>query len=229
MITSTSILLAGATWALLLVAVSLWKPPRTLARWAFAAGMLALVLESLFSSLSLTASTIDQTIRWLAFRYVAISCLPLPWLFFALCYGRGNHSFYLRNARPFLALAGVLPLIPIIWFAEISTLAIGGDILQFTGELVLGWPAKVVQTFLIAGSVLILMNFERTYRAAVGVMLWRIKFVVLGLGLLFSVRIYTSSQSILYSAFNPALVSFNAGALVLACLLISVAILRWSC
>ena len=226
MITSSLILLAGATWGLILAAVALVKSPRTLARWAFAAGMSAFALESLFVALSLTASTLDQLIRWQALRYVTVAFLPLPWLLFALCYGRGNHSFYVRNARPFLLLAGVLPVVPLVGFAHIISVQVSGDILQPYGTLVLGWPAKALSGLLVASAVLILMNFERTYRAAVGVMLWRIKFVALGLGLLFSVRIYTSSQAILYSSFNPALESFNAAALLLACGLMTVAVLR---
>ena len=41
------------------------------------------------------------------------------------------------------------------------------------------------------GTVLILMNLERTFRSAVGTMRWRIKFIVLGLGIVFGARIYT--------------------------------------
>jgi len=225
-IATASILLGGAAWALIFAAIALAKTPRTIARWSFAVGMSAVALESVFVAFSLTALTMDQVMRWQAFRYLTISCLPLPWLLFAICYGRGNHSFYLRKARPFLLIACLFPLIPIVGFAQITSVELTGDILHMSSVLILGWPAKMLHGLLIASAVLILMNFERTYRAAVGVMLWRIKFVALGLGLLFSVRIYTGSQAILYSSFNPALASFNGGALLLACILMTIAVLR---
>lgn len=223
---SPTILLAGAAWAVLLAIVALARPPRSIDRKAFAAGMLILAAEALLVGLSATAPNLGTSMRWLAYRYVAVSFLPLPWLLFSLCYARGNNAAYLQNARPILILAGLVPAIPIVWFSKI----IGLEILNLTPVptpvMALGWPAKVVNSCLIATAVLVLMNLERTYRAAVGVMLWRIKYVVMGLALLFAVRLYTSSQALLYSAFDPTLEAFRGGALLLACLLITVAALR---
>src|SRR5262249_36501639 len=73
---------------------------------------------------------------------------------------------------------------------------------------------------------LVLMNLERTLRACVGTMRWRIKFMVLGLGLLFAVRIYTSSQCLLYSAAEVPLQTVDGIALVLACALMGRSLLR---
>jgi len=70
------------------------------------------------------------------------------------------------------------------------------------------------------------MNLERTFRAAVGTMRWRIKFVILGLGVLFTVRAYTSSQALLYRGGDLSLPAVNAGALLLASLLILRGLLR---
>ncbi len=218
-------LLIAAIWALVLAVFALVKRPRSLARWAFSAGMVFLAADSLLIHFSLQAETFDVFIRWRAFRHVAVACLPLPWLLFAVSYSRGNHSHYVQKARSLLLLAALAPVIPIVWFSEIMTVVDNSDP-AWNGVIVLGWPAKVINGLLVASAVLIVMNLERTYRAAVGVMLWRIKFVVLGLGLLFAVRIYTSSQAILYSVFNPALESFNAGALLLACVLMSISALR---
>ena len=79
---------------------------------------------------------------------------------------------------------------------------------------------------LLLGSVLILMNLERTLRSAVGTGRWRIKFLVLGLGVIFGVRIYTRSQALLYSGNMLALGSVETGALLLGCLLMGTAYFR---
>ena len=64
------------------------------------------------------------------------------------------------------------------------------------------------------------MNLERTFRAAVGTMRWRIKFMVLGLGVLFAVRAYTSSQALLFHGGDLPSRSVNSAALLVACSLI---------
>jgi len=64
------------------------------------------------------------------------------------------------------------------------------------------------------------INFEKTYRASVGVMRWRIKFMILGLGVLFAVRFCTSSQILLSHTIDARLQMVDAGALFVGCLLI---------
>ena len=70
------------------------------------------------------------------------------------------------------------------------------------------------------------MNLERTFRAAVGLMRWRIKFMVIGLGMLFAVRAYTSSQTLLFHTIDLPLQFVDCGALFAACLLVSRSLLR---
>jgi len=64
------------------------------------------------------------------------------------------------------------------------------------------------------------MNLERTFRASVGTMRWRVKFMLMGVGLLFVVRIYTAGQEILFRAVDLSLEELNAGTLVVVSLLI---------
>jgi len=90
----------------------------------------------------------------------------------------------------------------------------------------LGTPGTFLNIFFLIGAVFVLMNLERTYRAAVGTMRWRIKFMILGLGMLFAVRAYVSSQDLLFHAVNLSLQTVNSGALLVACLLISRSLFR---
>ena len=80
---------------------------------------------------------------------------------------------------------------------------------------VLGIPGTVLNLFSLLGAVLVLMNLERTYRAAVGTMLWRIKFMILGLGVIFAVQAYVSSQVLLFHALNLSLETVSATAILL--------------
>jgi len=70
------------------------------------------------------------------------------------------------------------------------------------------------------------MNLEQTFRAAVGTMRWRIKFVIVGLALIFGAHIYVRSQAILFTAHDMSLSSLEAGALIVGCLFLAAAYFR---
>jgi putative PEP-CTERM system histidine kinase len=85
----------------------------------------------------------------------------------------------------------------------------------------LDWAGVVLYAALLIGSVLVVMNLERTFRAAVGTMRWRIKFTLMGVGLLFIVRIYTSSQALLFRGVDLHLEMLNSAALAISAVLIA--------
>ena len=65
--------------------------------------------------------------------------------------------------------------------------------------------AKALNVILLVAFVWILMNLEQTFRSAVGTMRWRIKFVILGLAVIFGARLYVRSQALLFSTYDFAL------------------------
>jgi putative PEP-CTERM system histidine kinase len=85
---------------------------------------------------------------------------------------------------------------------------------------------KVVNIAILVGTVLVLMNLERTFRAAVGTMQWRIKFLVLGLAVIFGARIYTRSQALVFSGHYNSLTEVEAIGLLVGCALLSVGYFR---
>src|SRR5262249_13508088 len=90
----------------------------------------------------------------------------------------------------------------------------------------LGDPARILNVLILVSTVLILANIERTFRAAVGTMRWRIKFLVLGLGIVFGARIYTGSQALLFPDYSSSQLSIETMALLVGCALIAVAYIR---
>jgi putative PEP-CTERM system histidine kinase len=85
---------------------------------------------------------------------------------------------------------------------------------------VLGSPGLALNLLLLLGAVLVLMNLERTFRASVGTMRWRIKFMILGVGVLFAVRAYTTSQVLLFRTVDPSLQGLDSAALLAGSVLI---------
>jgi putative PEP-CTERM system histidine kinase len=199
---------------------------RTLALGSFAAGMVALGLEGLFVGLSLTSAEPRQMVHWQVFRLQAYALLPGAWLLFSLCYARGNYQEFLRKWWPVVASAFVVPLV--LLFSSADHLIVSAQANGPAGDwfLVLGWAGVGLHLTFLLTAVLMLMNLEATFRAAVGTMRWRIKFMVLGLGLLFVVRLYTGTQALLYNGSRLSLQVVNAGALCLAGGLIAWALLR---
>ena len=90
----------------------------------------------------------------------------------------------------------------------------------------LGAPGIVLNLLLLLSALVVLMNLERTYRAAVGTMRWRIKFMVLGFGVIFAAQAYTCSQILLFRLVDLWWPIVNSGAVFLGGLLIVRSLLR---
>jgi hypothetical protein len=78
----------------------------------------------------------------------------------------------------------------------------------------------------LLGAVLILMNLERIFRHSLGHVRWRTKFLVLGLGCLYGLRIYSGSEVVLFRVLNPDLEFANLAALIAGGLLMLISLHR---
>ena len=203
-----------------------WYERRSLAHLSFVAGMVVLAAESIFGGLTASATLPDEMVYWQSWRLLAMSLLPGIWLFFSLSYGRGNYREFLIRWRFLLVAAFLIPVVLIVFFGDELIVSVGetkdGSHWMFS----LGTAGTFLNIFFLIGAVFVLMNLERTYRAAVGTMRWRIKFMILGLGMLFAVRAFASSQDLVFHAVNLSLQTVNSGALLVACLLISRSLFR---
>ncbi|MBL9201846.1 MAG: PEP-CTERM system histidine kinase PrsK [Opitutaceae bacterium] len=200
---------------------------RAMARWTFAGGMAAVAAESAFSALALVAESAVWIERWEEFRLVSMALLPGLWVAFSLSYARsGGEGGPLRRVWPGVVALIVVPLALAI-LARQELLDSVRDVSWGTQRIFqFGWVGMALHLSLLGGAVWVLRNLERTYRGAVGTMRWRIKFMLLGVGLYFLVRIYTSSQVLLYRATDTTLAAVDAAALLAASLLMLRAFLR---
>lgn len=217
------VMLAAVFAVLLACAVSL-KARRMVAHWSFVAGMLALAAESFFAWHCLKASNPDEIIKWENYKLLAGTLLPGCWLMFSLTYARGNSGEFLSRWRYFLAAMFVIP--PGI------AVVFGGGLVAYVMKdqsgVALTTAGVALVFFTLLGMVLVLMNLERTFRTSVGTMRWRIKFMIMGLGILFLTHAYTSSQALLFYRLENSLTILESGALFLACPLIARALMRTS-
>ncbi len=211
-----------------LALTSLLGQRRTATKWGFFAGMTALAAQSVFDGLSLAADDPLDAARWQTLALGAKSCLPVAWIYFSLVYSRGNYREFLRRWRLSLLAAALLPVGWAALFLTGQTL-VSVEMPPEPGRLwqiIHSGEARVLVTGLLLAGVLILANLEKTFRSAVGAMQWRIKFMVLGLGVIFAVRVYTQSQALLFSRRDLAMLAVDASALLSGCALIGLSYLR---
>jgi putative PEP-CTERM system histidine kinase len=207
--------------SLLIAAISLFLRKPTAATWCFVAGMVALGLDSIFTGLSLRAAQQGDVIAWLMPAFVANSFVPITWLGFSLIYSRTNYREFLSRWKLVLALFALFPLV-----AMLATLTPLPGMPEGLWWLRPSPLTTTLNSFFLIALSLILMNLEQTFRAAVGTMRWRIKFVVVAVAVILGTQLYVRSQAILFSAPDLAFWSLEASALLIGCAFLGVAHLR---
>ena len=176
--------------------------------------------ESTLNALSFQDVPLGVVRWWQMLAMVVKSFLPGIWLCFSLVYSRGDYREFLRRWRVVIIAAFLVPAIPLLSlerdFLYIHPQDDGGRWVEFCGAI------KVLNGFLLLGAFFVLTNLEKTFRAAVGTMQWRIKFLILGLGIIFGARIYTRCQALLFSGHNLELLNVETGALLIGCVMIAI-------
>jgi putative PEP-CTERM system histidine kinase len=216
---------SSAVFCSVLALIVIWNDRRSVAHLAFVCGMVLMAGEAMCFALTTDAILPEEMVHWQNWRLAIMSFLPGIWLFFSLSYARGNYSESLKRWRLPLVAAFVLPIGLLILSGGhfiVSARPTEAGHWMFR----LGLAGFIVNLISLLGAVLVLMNLERTYRAAVGTMLWRIKFMILGLGVIFAVRAYVSSQVLLFHVLDLSLQSVTAAAMILGGVLILRSLLR---
>lgn len=217
---------ASAVLSLALAGGAALRAGRSLSRWAFVIGLSILAGESIIRGL-LARSVSPEALALGQIRGLTLTALlPASWLLFSLTYARGNADFFLKKWRLVLLAALALPVALVLGFRDrlldtASLLAVGN-----AAAFNLGPAGIALHAMVLGAGLLVLVNLERTYRASVGTVRWRIKFMLMGVGLLFTVRIFTASQALLFHGLSPALEGLHSVALLLACVLLLRSLVR---
>jgi len=214
----------GLSMALAAAAVAQRRP--SLVRWLFGAGMVLLALEAFFVGQSFATIMPERILFWQNLRVATFMLLPGIWLLFSLAYSRGNFREFLRHWRGTWITCLLLPLLLGLWARGQFIVGAEEGSEPYQWYLDLSPPGRLLMLVLLGASILTLMNLERTFRASVGTMRWRIKYMIIGLAVLLGVLIYTSSQNLLYGQINLLLSGLNLIALVMSILLMGVSVWR---
>jgi putative PEP-CTERM system histidine kinase len=217
---------AAAIFSLSLAFGSLLLKKPSPAKYWFFAGMAVLGIDSLLTGLILRTTELSEVLERLTLGLMVKSFVPAAWLGFSLIYSRGDYRESLTRSKILLAIVALLPMGLTLGFRrellEVVAAGPAGNELQLRFSAI----AKLLNVVLLVALVWILMNLEQTFRSAVGTMRWRIKFVVLGLAVIFGAHLYVRSQALLFSTYDLHLSGVESGALMIGCVFLVVAYVR---
>ncbi len=204
---------------LLLGLTAVFLRPKALVSWLFFAGMVLLAAERVLDQQALMADRAEAVRHRLSLSMWVNSFLPVCWLAFSLIYARGNAAEFLQRWKWVLVGAALVP--PVVM------LGAAGPLLEQS----LGEKGGVVR-FLVAGKAWLMLllvltlgviiNLEKTFRASVGMSRWRIKYMFLGMAMILGVKIYTLSQLLLFSTYDPSLSRLATLGVIVGCALIAI-------
>ncbi len=209
-----------------LAAFVIFQNRRSFVHWIFGVGMAILSAEEVLNGLSLQAFWPAEVMRWQQLKLTITALLPGSWLIFSLSFARVSYKETLAKWRWVVIAAFAIPLSLVTLFGNslfkevVALAAPPGWFIR------IGWSGYLFYCFLLLSAILILMNLERVLRNSTGSIRWQVKFMVLGLGGIFAVRVYTSSQTLLFQSLTMTLEEINAGTLILANSLIVWSLIR---
>jgi putative PEP-CTERM system histidine kinase len=197
-----------------------FKERRSFTHQMFAVGMIALAVEAVFNGLTFRVSMPWDVAAWQRLRLIATAFLPGCWLLFSLSFGRASYKEIIAKWKWYVAPITGIPIVLAAFFnaSLFKDLPVPDKFSYWSFSL--GWSGYIFHLVLLLSIVLILVNLERTIRNSSGSIRWQIKFMILGLGCIFAVRIYTTSQALLFNSLEMSLEVINVGTLIIASVLI---------
>jgi putative PEP-CTERM system histidine kinase len=192
-----------------------FKDRRSFIHQLFAAGMITFAAEAVLNGLSFWVSLPAEIAYWQRLRLVAAAFVPVGWFLFSLSFGRVGYKEIISKWRWHIVTILVIPIALVTLLGR--SIFKGPPIFDesFRWSIPIGWSGYLFYLSFLLSAALIIMNLERTLRNSSGSIRWQIKFMILGLGGIFAVRIFTTSQVLLFRYIEMPLEVINLGALIL--------------
>lgn len=192
-------------------------------RFSVAAGLLA--AELLVDTLSFHAPSPSEALVYKRMALAVAACIPLTWVLFTQSLTPTRNDLGNPHRRlVWLALA--LPVavygLSFPWHFSESPILLPSAMWEFQ----IGPGLYLFHLVFIVGLTAVLFQFERILRSSYGRPRHQIKYMLVGFGGLFALRIFTASQNLLYSSIFPEYHVVNAGALGVAVLFTLVTLAR---
>jgi len=216
---------AAAYFSLIVAVAVLFRDRHSHVHLMFSAGMVLFAAEEMFRGFSAGVVLPEDVLHWQERVLVVSALLPGIWLAFSVNYARANTQ-KVKAWWNWALLAVCVAPVPFIALFRRSLFTGTAHLSGAQWSLSLGWSGRALMYFMLVNAVFIVFNMERTIRSSIGRTRWQLKFMALGVGGLFALRIYIGSQSILFSTLNTGFGTTCAMALLAANLLFAFSLAR---
>ncbi|MGB5157900.1 MAG: XrtA/PEP-CTERM system histidine kinase PrsK [Desulfobacterales bacterium] len=206
--------------------LALRRDPRSFIHRVFSAGMILCSINAALTGLVFQSSSAEDFLLRLHIQTLASSLLPAVWLLFSISFARANYAEQISKWKWIIISSFILPVSIFVFFRD--SFFLGEPVLTQTSELfiAIGKSGYLWHLIWIISAILILMNFEKTFRHATGHMRWQTKFMFLGLGAIIGIRLFTYSYVLLFKGVTTGIYAINQGAILVAAILILRSLLR---
>ncbi len=219
------IILGGASTGSVMLCLR-WRAPPGFARMMLLCAMAALTVDTLCTGFSGLTHTTSEVMGWQRFGMLARAISLVSLTLFSLTYARVNYREFLHSWRwPMTITTAALLVLTVFGWNDLLTEAHLEDN-HSSWRLDLGRSGSFIYSIQLILSAIALMNMERTLRAAVGTLRWKVKFITLGVGIILCAYIYTTTQALIIGAIEPILTIINWAAIVVGCALVTISLLR---
>jgi putative PEP-CTERM system histidine kinase len=194
----------------------IWRGPKAFVHRTLAAGLALFSLEALFVALTFQAASPTDALHLQRLQLLISSLVPGIWILFSLSIGRPNYGQVVSKWKWAIGASFVLPVILDILFSDAFFSGPSMSLMAPGPEIGFGWSGSLLHLWSLIGSTIVLMNLEKLLRSSTGTIRWQIKFLVVAVGGLFMIRVFTDSQALLFRALDMRLHEVNLTALLLA-------------
>lgn len=195
------------------------KGTRRIFNWLFALVVFVLSMMEFGNFMVFSAKDSTGALFWQRWALTALLFLPFCWTLISLIFARENYQELIRKWKWYLTVLFALSL----WFLFfiIKKSLITETRVFFKGYgFVLDWSGRNLFLFLLLSLLVILLNFENTYRASKLQQKQAIKYAIRGIGVFLGAYVVLSSLALLFSYIDIRFTVFGSIALITGSLLI---------
>jgi putative PEP-CTERM system histidine kinase len=138
---------------------------------------------------------------------------------FSLCFARGNGKQFLMKWKWILCGSLILPA-ALTWLSG-SRLYVVTLQSSEVKLVTYNWTGQLWLIVMLAVVVASFMHLEKTFRTAIGLSRWRIKYVFFGICAILAVKLYSLSQDIIYTGHTIRHDLLNSVTLLFSCMLMA--------
>ena len=202
------------------------KNPRKIHNLAFGIALFSFAVMEFGNFMFLRSLEENSEILWIKTSMVGAALIPPAWSFFSIIFARKNVEGVIKKWKNYLILISFVSFIFIFLLLSSDSIVKGISRGIGDGGIFLGAGGYYFNIFLLLSIIIIVVNFENTFRQTKGIEKWQIKYAVIGIIGGFCFFIYNISETLLYSFMRIKLIVGGSFIILMVNLLLAFSLVR---